>query len=150
MTLRVNYIKLIGLTDGLLSSIPSVYAQDASLNVFEKAWDGNGWYTGQLKFANPVVRASLGVTSWGDTGNSLGIRIYYGAPGNVIKEKGLDGTGGWYDGSFSQSSIPASNVAAIPSDILRVYLQNGSKETALTEFAWNNGWVLGNQALPPA
>ncbi|KAK4171879.1 fucose-specific lectin, partial [Triangularia setosa] len=126
-----------------------VYAQDANLNVFEKAWDGNGWNTGSLNFSTKVTRAALGVTSWGDSG-SLGIRLYYGAVGNQIKEKAWDGSGGWYDGGFSQASIPASSVAAIPLDVLRVYLQNGTKNTAFTEFAWTgSGWSVGQAALPP-
>ncbi|KAK1753756.1 fucose-specific lectin [Echria macrotheca] len=127
-----------------------VYAQDANLNIFEKGWDGNGWYTGGLNFSNKVTRAALGATSWGE-GNSLGIRLYYGATGDLIKEKAWDGSGGWYDGGFSQSSIPASSVAAIPLDVLRVYLQNGTKNTAFTEFAWgSSGWSVGRAALPPA
>jgi len=126
-----------------------VYLQDKNLNIFEKAWDGS-WYTGGLNFSNPVTQASLGVTSWGD-GSSLGIRVYYAAPGNVMKEKGLDGSGGWYDGGFSQPAIPASNVCAIPLNVLRVYLQNGTQDSAVTEIAWINGrWVIGNPALPPA
>jgi len=132
-----------------------VYFQDARLNIMEKVWDGdgNGWFTGALNFANSVVRAALGVTSWGD-GNSLGIRVYYGAPGNAIKEKCWDGWGGsarWYDGGFSQTCLPASNVCAIPLPVLRVYLQTGTNNTAVTEFAWtNSGWAVGRSALPPA
>jgi len=128
-----------------------VYAQGTNLNVFEKCWDGNGWYTGALSFPNSVVRAALGVTSWGDSGTGLGIRVYYGAAGDVIKEKCWDGNGGWYDGAFSQACVPASNVAAIPLGVLRVYVQKGSNNTAVTEFAWTgSAWTVGNPALPPA
>jgi hypothetical protein len=126
-----------------------VYAQDANLNVFEKTWDGHGWHTGGLSFPTKIPRAALGVTSWGE-GGSLGIRLYYGAPGNVVKEKAWDGSGGWYDGGFEEECIPASNVAAIPLDVLRVYLQNGTKDTAVTEYMWSNGWRVGHAALPPA
>ncbi|KAK4222663.1 fungal fucose-specific lectin-domain-containing protein [Podospora fimiseda] len=143
---------------GLLSEwlrekgMDGVYAQNQNLNIFEKVWDGEGpWYTGGLNFSNKVTRTALGVTSWGD-GGSLGIRLYYGTPGNLIKEKAWDGSrGGWYDGGFSQPSIPALSVAAIPLDVLRVYLQNGTQNTAFTEFAWtNSGWTVGKAALPPA
>ncbi|KAK0713649.1 fucose-specific lectin [Lasiosphaeria miniovina] len=128
-----------------------VYFQGTNLNVVERGWDGSGWYTGGLSFSSKVVRTALGVTSWGDSGSGLGIRLYYGAADNYIKEKAWDGNGGWYDGGFSQPTIPASNVAAIPLDILRVYLQNGTDGTAVTEFAWgNSGWVSGYKALPPA
>ncbi|GJN74592.1 hypothetical protein PCL_05101 [Purpureocillium lilacinum] len=127
-----------------------VYYQDAKLNLVEKAWDGKGWYQGGFHVANKVPRAPLGVTSWGE-GNSLGIRVYYGTVSNVIKEKGWDGSsGGWYDGGFSQESVPGSRVCAIPLDILRVYIQNGTLSTAVTEFAWEGKWVVGKDALPPA
>jgi hypothetical protein len=128
----------------------SVYAQDTSLNVFEKTWDGRGWHTGGLGFSNPIPRAALAVTSWGGDGEQLGIRLYYGAPDNVIREKAWDGGGGWYDGGFEAACIPASNVAAIPLGILRVYLQNGTEDTAVTEYMWSDGWRVGYPALPPA
>lgn len=127
-----------------------VYAQDTSLNVFEKTWDGRGWHTGGLGFSNPIPRAALAVTSWGGDGEQLGIRLYYGAPDNVIREKAWDGGGGWYDGGFEAACIPASNVAAIPLGILRVYLQNGTEDTAVTEYMWSDGWRVGYPALPPA
>ncbi|KAK7214779.1 hypothetical protein V2G26_002782 [Clonostachys chloroleuca] len=126
-----------------------LYYQDTSLNIIEKAWDGTGWYTGGLHFSNGVTRTTLGVTSWSEGSSVKGIRLYYSAPSNIIKEKAWDGNG-WYDGGFSQPSIPASNVAALPLPVLRVYLQNGTQGTAVTEFAWNGGWVVGHSALPPA
>jgi hypothetical protein len=126
-----------------------LYYQDTSLNIIEKAWDGTGWYTGGLHFSNGVTRTTLGVTSWSEGSSVKGIRLYYSAPSNIIKEKAWDGNG-WYDGGFSQPSIPASNVAALPLPVLRVYLQNGTQGTAVTEFAWNGGWVVGHTALPPA
>lgn len=126
-----------------------VYFQDESNNVIEKCWDGNGWYVGAMKLASQVPRTTLGVTSWGE-GSSLGIRLYYATRQNVIKEKAWDGGGGWYDGAFSQDCLPGSRVAAIPLPILRVYMQNGTKNSAVTEFMWNNGWSVGHAALPPA
>jgi hypothetical protein len=113
-------------------------------------WDGQGWSTGLLSFSNLVTRAALGVTSWTDTIGTH-IRGYYGTSANVIKEKCWDGSGNWVDGSFSQPSIPASNVAAIPLNGLRVYIQNGTQDTAVTEFVWNHqNWAPGRSALPPA
>lgn len=126
-----------------------VYFQDTSLNIIEKAWDGKGWYNGGLHFTNDVTRTTLGVTSWTHGNTSPAIRLYYSAPSNIIKEKAWDGSG-WYDGNFAQPSLPASNVAAIPEPVLRVYIQNGTQDTAVTEFAWNHGWVTGKDALPPA
>ncbi|KAL2129555.1 hypothetical protein VTI74DRAFT_7620 [Chaetomium olivicolor] len=126
-----------------------VYAQDSNLKVFEKCWDGEGWHTGGLSFSNKVTRAALGVTSWSH-GDSTHIRVYYSAPDNLIKEKAWDKD--WKDGALRQPSIPASNVAAIPvKDGLRVYIQNGTKVTAVTEFVWDGGhWKPGQPSLPPA
>ncbi|KAG8423001.1 hypothetical protein J3459_009800 [Metarhizium acridum] len=81
---------------------------------------------------------------------NVSIRLYYGSPGNVIKEKAWDHGKGWYDGDFSQGSVPASHVAATPKPTLRVYIQNGTKYTAVTEFAWEGRGMIGQQALPPA
>jgi hypothetical protein len=102
-----------------------------------------------MKLNHQVPRASLGVTSWGE-GGSLGIRLYYATHENVVKERCWDGSGGWYDGGFSQDCVPGSRIAAIPLPILRVYLQNGEDDSAVTEFMWNNGWSVGYRALPPA
>lgn len=127
-----------------------VYFQDTSTNVVEKTWDGSGWGTGGMKLANQVPRVSLGVTSW-DEGGKLGIRLYYAAEhGTVIKEHAFDNNRGWYDGGFKQSCLPGSRVAAIPLPILRVYLQNGTEDSSVTEFMWNGGWSVGKAALPPA
>nr|6TRV_AAA Chain AAA, Uncharacterized protein [Scedosporium apiospermum]6TRV_BBB Chain BBB, Uncharacterized protein [Scedosporium apiospermum] len=127
-----------------------VYFQDTNRNVIESGWDGSGWYTGGLKISNQSPRASLGATSWGESGSSLGIRLYYATQDNLIKEKAWDGGGGWYDGGFQQRSIPGSRVAAIPLPVLRVYLQNGTEVSGITEYAWNSGWVVGQAVLPPA
>ncbi|KAK8926908.1 Fucose-specific lectin [Metarhizium anisopliae] len=129
----------------------SVYMQDTNLNIVEKVYDGSRWQTGGLHVKDATPRAALGVTSWMEH-NNVSIRLYYGSgsPGNVIKEKGWDHSTGWYDGDFAQGSIPASHVAAIPKPVLRVYIQNGTKFTAVTEFAWEGSWKVGQQALPPA
>ncbi|KAK5658021.1 hypothetical protein OQA88_2575 [Cercophora sp. LCS_1] len=125
-----------------------VYAQAQNLDIFEECWDGSGWYTGGLSFHSPVMRAALAVTLRDGEKLVPRIRLYYGAPNNVIKETCSDGNG-WYDGDFIQNSIPASNVAAL--DGQRVYLQNGTGYTAVTEYVWGSrGWQLGKAALPPA
>ncbi|EFY94816.1 fungal fucose-specific lectin [Metarhizium robertsii] len=128
-----------------------VYVQDTNLNIVEKVYDGSRWQTGSLHVKDATPRAALGVTSWTEHSN-VAIRLYYGSgsPGNVIKEKGWDHSTGWYDGDFAQGSIPASHVAAIPKPVLRVYIQNGTKFTAVTEFEWEGKWKVGQQALPPA
>jgi len=136
------------------SDVPNirVYFQDPSRKIIEKAWDGNGWYDGALSFASTEVRASLAATSWLKSSGGISIRVYYSAPGDLILEKGWD-SNSWYDGGFKQSSLPASKVAAITlnnSPSLRIYLQNGTDNTAVSEFVWEGGWTPGNPALPPA
>jgi len=135
------------------SNVPNirVYFQNDTRRIIEKCWDGNGWYDGALSFASTVVRASLAATCW-PNGSGISIRVYYSAPGDLILEKGWD-SGSWYDGGFKQSSLPASKVAAITlnnSPSLRIYLQNGTSNTAVSEFVWDSGWTPGNPALPPA
>lgn len=125
-----------------------VYFQDTDRNIIEKCWDGNGWYVGAMKLSSQPTRAALGVTSW-PSGSGVGIRLYYATQGNVIKETCWDGNG-WYEGSFRQDSVPGSRVAAIPLPVLRVYLQNGTSVSAVTEYMWESGWSVGQSSLPPA
>ncbi|PHH92147.1 hypothetical protein CDD83_8715 [Cordyceps sp. RAO-2017] len=126
-----------------------VYVQDKNLDIIEKCWDGSGWQNGGLRFSSSIVRASLGVTSWGD-GDGLNIRLYYGDADDLIKEKRWGGGGGWKAGGFEERTVPASKVAAIPHPVLRVYCQKGVEYTAVTELAWDRDWGTGMEALPPA
>jgi hypothetical protein len=88
--------------------------------------------------------------------NSSGIRIrvYYGAAGDKMLEKAWDGKG-WYDGGFVKQTIPGSEVSAIAWGTgsglnLRVYLENGTDVTGVTEWMWNGSWSVGISAIPPA
>jgi hypothetical protein len=96
----------------------------------------------------PILRCSLGATSW-PRGNSVSVRVFYGAAGNRILEKAWAGK--WHDGDFNQPCLAGSRLAAIPHPFLRVYLQETSS-TAVTEFAWSKsgGWSISCNALPPA
>lgn len=51
---------------------------------------GTVWEAGGLSFTTPILRCYLGVTSW-PRGNSVSVRVYYGAAGNRILEKAWDG-----------------------------------------------------------
>jgi hypothetical protein len=94
-----------------------------------------------------VTRASLAAVSFdGPHG-----RLFYTAPDGHIKEKASGGR--WSDGGFDQPALPASNVAVVSlgSTDLRIYLQNGTDNTAVTEFTpgGENG-LVHQAALPPA
>lgn len=58
-----------------------------------------------------------------------------------------------FEGDFMQQTLPASNVAAITLNNepnLRVYLQDGTKYTAVPEFCWEGQWSACEPVLPPA
>jgi len=131
------------------------YFQASSSAVIEKAYDANqGWYNGGLTIPNAIPRTALAVTSFAATNSSISLRLYYGAPNDRILEKGWDSSS-WYDGGFNQPSIPGSEVAVITwgsgSGLnLRVYFQNGTDVTGVSEWVWNGGWTAGVAAIPPA
>jgi hypothetical protein len=132
---------------------PRTYYQGTNFGILEKAWDG-GWYTGNLSIPNAPPRCAIAVTNFNASSSGVSLRLYYAAANNLILEKGYD-TGSWYDGSFKQACIPGSKVAAISwggggGVQIRVYFQNGTQDSAITEWCWNGGWVAGQSALPPA
>ncbi|KAF8866316.1 fungal fucose-specific lectin [Acephala macrosclerotiorum] len=127
------------------------YLQAPSLNLIEKAYDdGKSWYTGGFSVPNAVCRASLAVCAFNASSSGVSLRVYYSGKNDVLLEKAYDGS--WYDGGFNQPCIPGSKVACIAwgSVQIRVYFQNGTHVTAVSEWCWNGGWVAGNGALPPA
>jgi len=131
------------------------YFQDPRLTVIEKAYDANrGWYAGGLSIPNAVPRTALAVISFAATATSISLRLYYGASNNKVLEKGWDSSS-WYDGGFNQPSIPGSEIAGITWGSggnlnLRIYFQNGTKTTGISEWVWNRGWTRGVAAIPPA
>ncbi|KAK4124509.1 hypothetical protein N657DRAFT_680483 [Parathielavia appendiculata] len=110
--------------------------------------DGQGWQTGSLRFPTRIPRVALGVTSWGDNGSNRGIRHYCGAPGKSSRKRPGTAAAGTAAPS-SSACIPASNVAALPLDVLRVFLQNGTNHIFVTEYVWADDWTRGHPALPP-
>jgi hypothetical protein len=127
-----------------------IYFQDKDKKMIEKYYDdaARKWVTGGFSFQSNVTRASLAAVSWAGSHH----RVYYSTPDNRIKEKCWDNTGEWTDGGFDYGVLPASNVATttIGGIGLRVYLQNGADNTAITEFVFTDRWSIGNPALPPA
>lgn len=128
------------------------YYQTTNSALIEKAWDGS-WYTGGFSVPSAPLRCSIAVTNFNASKSGVSLRVYYAAANNVILEKAYDGS--WYDGGFKQSCIPGSKVAAISwgggGDLqIRVYFQNGTQDSAISEWCWSGGWVAGRAALPPA
>jgi len=125
------------------------YFQTTDLTLVEKAWDGS-WYTGALSVPNAPPRCSIAAINFNASKSGVSLRIYYAAANNVILEKAFDGS--WYDGGFKQASIPGSKVAAIAwsGPEIRVYFQNGTQDSAISEWVYSNGWSQGRSALPPA
>jgi len=132
-----------------------VYFQATNLNLVEQCYDGSNWYKGAFSVPNAIPRTSLAATSFAATSNSISLRVYYGAPNDRILEQAYDGSKGWYTGGFSQPSIPGSEVAVINwgsgSGLnLRVYFENGTDVTGVSEWVWNGSWTAGVAAIPPA
>jgi hypothetical protein len=72
-----------------------VYISDGK-TVYERGFDGSGWYTGGFKANGSDVSA----TSWVD-GGTLHIRVYV-TDGSKVVEHCWDGQGPWYIGGFTQ------------------------------------------------
>ncbi|KAE8448248.1 hypothetical protein EG329_009679 [Mollisiaceae sp. DMI_Dod_QoI] len=127
------------------------YLQTPNLDLIEKAYDhGKSWYTGGFSIRQAIPRASLAVCAFNASKSGVSLRVYYSGKNDVLLEKAYDGS--WYDGGFNQPCIPGSKVACIAwgSVQIRVYFQNGTDVTAVSEWCWNGGWVAGKGALPPA
>lgn len=115
-----------------------------------------GWYNGGLSFPAPP-RTSLSATSFNASSSGIALRVYYSTTsnGNQVLEKAWDGNG-WYDGAFVAPSIAGTDSAVISwasgnSLQLRVYLQNGTDVTAVSEWVWSGGkWSPGDAGIPPA
>ncbi|KAH9939730.1 fucose-specific lectin [Epithele typhae] len=128
-----------------------VYFQDAEGKVIERAHDARKskyWYKGGLSFPGPFPRTPLAVVSWE---GSAHVRVYYDTADGTVREKAHDGSG-WYDGGFSEASVPASRISAlsIKGADLRVYIQTGAYVTSFSEFVFNgDGWIECASPLPP-
>lgn len=111
-------------------------------------------YTGALSFHVPP-RAALSAVSFNATHSSISLRVYY-ATASAILEKAFDASGSWYDGNFKQDTIPGSDSAVIDwgsgsSLEIRIYFQNGTAVTGVSEWAYTRGgWTKGVNAIPPA
>ena len=129
------------------------YFQTENLSLVENAYDnGKGQYTSAFSVPNAVIRALLAVCFFNASNSGVSLRVYYSSQNNVLLKRGFDNSGPWYARGFNQPYIPGSKVACIawvPMQI-RVYFQNGTDATAVSEWCWEGGWVAGNKALPPA
>ncbi|KAI5801351.1 fungal fucose-specific lectin-domain-containing protein [Geopyxis carbonaria] len=143
-----------------------VYMQTPSLSLGEKCYDAagsRGWYTGDFKVPAGVSppRACLAAASFRTKPQGPGavsLRVYYGTKMGQVKEKAWDG--GWAYGVMEVPVIPGSEAAVVDwmSDgaalHMRVFVQDGTLVTAVTEWVFNmlsgEGWKIGRRALPPA
>lgn len=131
------------------------YFQSLNFTIIEKAYDASaGWYTGGFSIPSAQPRATLACTSFNASSSGISLRVYYGTASNHILEKGWDNNG-WYDGGFKQPCIPGSECAVINWGSggglnLRVYFQNGTDVTGVSEWVWSGSWTKGVAAIPPA
>lgn len=92
----------------------------------------------------------MSAISFNATNSSVSLRVYYAAANNMMLEKGYDGQS-WYDGGFKEATVPGSDVSAIDwgNVNIRVYFQNGTQISAVSEWVWNGNWTQGVKAIPP-
>ncbi|KAF4247759.1 hypothetical protein CNMCM8980_006982 [Aspergillus fumigatiaffinis] len=136
-----------------------VYAQSPDNSIQEYGWDGNlkEWQTlSNLGAALPGT--AIAVRSFSQPNHV--IRVYFQDPQNNLIEmypgEVHDANSGWYDGAFSQSGMPGSQVAAINwgsgSGLnIRVYFQQPQSVPGVSEYQYVNGnWMAGQIPIPPA
>ncbi|OBT75607.1 hypothetical protein VF21_05826 [Pseudogymnoascus sp. 05NY08] len=129
------------------------YIQTPTLSLAEHAYDTpKGWYTGSFTLPSAPPRASIAATSY-PSSSGISLRVYHAAADNTLLERAYDGEG-WYAGGFVQRTVPGTQAAVISwtSDgtQLRVYFQNGTQVSGVSEWVWSGGWVRGVEAIPPA
>ncbi|KAF3480359.1 Fucose-specific lectin [Arthroderma uncinatum] len=134
-----------------------IYFQATNSHVVERIHDGQSWSDGGIVIRAAKPRTPLAATSFLlQPGDPRSVRVYYGTEDNRILEKGTDGENQWYDGAFTHSSIPGSQVAAVDWGNggvfnIRVYIQDGAFKTGISEWAWfRRSWRRGVLAIPPA
>ncbi|KFZ08258.1 hypothetical protein V501_06037 [Pseudogymnoascus sp. VKM F-4519 (FW-2642)] len=130
------------------------YIQTPSLSLAEHAYDTpKGWYTGAFSVASAPPRAAIAATSYPASASAISLRVYHAAADNTLVERAYDGDG-WYAGAFVQKTVPGTQVAVIEwttqGTQLRVYFQNGTQVSGVSEWVWSGGWVKGAAAIPPA
>lgn len=129
-----------------------LFFQNPQLDIVVNSWTaGRGWSVPQFDLNIPIPRTPLSAASWYDS--SWHIRLYYGADGspNLIKDYVFEGTS-WSYGQFQAPCIPGSQVGAtcLNANDLRVYLQNGTYTTAISEWCAGDSSTPGITAIPPA
>ncbi|OAF59932.1 hypothetical protein VC83_02794 [Pseudogymnoascus destructans] len=92
----------------------------------EMACSPKGWYTGAFSIPSASFKISL--------------RVYHAAADNTLVERAYDGGG----------TLTAVIVWATEGKQLRVYFQNGTQVSGVSEWVWSGGWVKGAAVIPPA
>jgi hypothetical protein len=112
----------------------------------------SGKKPGSFSVPNASPGTALAVTTTEDDS----IHVYYGDSNKSILEKVHDANSGWYDGAFSQSGMPGSQIAAINWGTgsglnIRVYFQLPQSVPGVSEYQYVNGnWTAGQIPTPPA
>ncbi|OBT52371.1 hypothetical protein VE04_07737 [Pseudogymnoascus sp. 24MN13] len=103
--------------------------------------------------SRPPPRAAIAATSYPASASAISLRVYHAAADNTLVERAYDGDG-WYAGAFVQKTVPGTQAAVIEwttqGTQLRVYFQNGTQVSGVSEWVWSGGWVKGAAAIPPA
>ncbi|KAH2176134.1 hypothetical protein KXW37_008917 [Aspergillus fumigatus] len=138
-----------------------IWFQTDDLKLVQRAYDPHkGWYPDLVTiFDRAPPRTAIAATSFGAGNSSIYMRIYFVNSDNTIWQVCWDHGKGYHDKGTITPVIQGSEVAIISwgsfannGPDLRLYFQNGTYISAVSEWVWNraHGSQLGNSALPPA
>ncbi|GIJ86422.1 hypothetical protein Asppvi_005310 [Aspergillus pseudoviridinutans] len=131
------------------------------LKLVQRAYNPHkGWYPDLVTiFDKAPPRTAIAATSFGAGNSSIYMRIYFVNSDNTIWQVCWDHGKGYNDKRTITPVIQGSEVAIISwgsfasnGPDLRLYFQNGTCVSAVSEWVWTSahGSQLGKNALPPA
>jgi len=138
-----------------------IWFQTDDLKLVQRAYDPHkSWYPDLYTiFDKAPPRTAIAATSFGAGDSSIYMRIYFVNSDNSIWQVCWDHGKGYHDKATITPVIQGSEVAIISwgsfasgGPDLRLYFQNGTYVSAVSEWVWNSaqGSQLGKNALPPA
>ncbi|KAE8153064.1 fucose-specific lectin [Aspergillus avenaceus] len=138
-----------------------VFFQTPDLKLVQRAYDPHtGWYKELYTiFDKAPPRTSIAATSFGASKDGIYLRIYFVNYDNTAWQVSWDHGKGYWDKRSITPVVPGSELAIISwgsfaqgGPDLRMYLQNGTYVSAVSEWMWTSahGSAMGKDALPPA
>ncbi|KAL2128753.1 hypothetical protein VTI74DRAFT_8688 [Chaetomium olivicolor] len=126
-----------------------VYAQLPDNTIQEYSWDGNGWYKDQ-NLGQALPGTSIAATSWGESEDSISIRVYFQDTDKNVIEKGHDpNSSGWYTGYLSfKNDVTRASLAAVSWGGPHVRLYYTAPDGCIREKVSGGHWSDGQFVQP--